>query len=102
MFKDEIYKVVATIPCGRVATYQTIAILAGYPRACRAVGNALHHNPYFGTVPCHRVVNAKGQLARKFAFGGSAGQQLLLEKEGILVNNNQVDLDKYGYKDSKE
>lgn len=102
MFKDDVYKIVKTIPMGMVATYQTIAIMVGKPNACRAVGNVLHNNPDQSTIPCHRVVNSKGQLAQHFAFGKVMGQKLLLEKEGIVVINNRVDLDKYGYHGHQE
>ena len=40
------------IPEGYVATYGQIAELAGYPRAARAVGNALHKNPDETNVRC--------------------------------------------------
>lgn len=35
-----------------------------------------------GNIPCHRVVNAKGEVAEHFAFGGAKGQREMLEKEG--------------------
>jgi len=91
-----IYNAVKQIPKGRVATYSQVAELAGNPKMCRAVGNALHKNPDPDNVPCYRVVNAKGQLSGAFAFGGDTVQQKLLEKDGIRVVNGRVDLDKYG------
>ena len=42
---EMIYDVVRRIPCGKVATYGQIAMLAGNPRWARAVGYALHANP---------------------------------------------------------
>lgn len=91
-----IYEAVKQIPKGYVATYAQVAALAGNPKMCRAVGNALHHNPDPDTIPCFRVVNAKGELSGAFAFGGANVQQKLLEAEGIEVINNRVDLKKYG------
>lgn len=40
-----IYEAVKRIPKGKVASYSQVAAMAGNPRMCRAVGNALHHNP---------------------------------------------------------
>ncbi len=62
-----IYEAVKKIPKGRVATYGQIAELAGDKKMARAVGNALHKNPDPGSIPCYRVVNAKGELAGEFA-----------------------------------
>lgn len=84
-FFDSVYEAVRRIPRGKVATYGQIARLCGKPRASRAVGYALHVNPYFGDVPCHRVVNREGRLAPAFAFGGAEVQKELLEKEGVRV-----------------
>lgn len=94
-FYNEIYKVVMQIPSGNVATYGQIAALAGNPRAARAVGNALHINPSPETVPCFRVVNARGELSGAFAFGGPERQKFLLEEDGVKVINNRVDLNMY-------
>ena len=91
-----IYEAVKQIPKGRVATYGQVAQLAGDKKMARAVGNALHKNPDPDSIPCYRVVNAKGELAGEFAFGGEKAQQKLLEADGIEVNNGKVDLKKYG------
>lgn len=64
---DKIYEAVMTIPCGQVATYGQIAVIADNKGYARIVGNALHQNPAPGIIPCHRVVNAKGRLAEHFA-----------------------------------
>ena len=92
---EKIYAAVQTIPRGKVATYAQVAAMAGNPRMCRAVGNALHQNPYFGIVPCHRVVNASGCLAKGFVFGGEDVQADMLRAEGVEVVDGKVDLSKY-------
>lgn len=93
---ERIYDVVRRIPCGRVATYGQIAMLAGNPRWARAVGYALHANPEPGVIPCHRVLNRFGKTAPAFAFGGSDRQAELLRGEGVEVSEEGfVDLDKY-------
>ena len=91
-----IYEAVKTIPKGKVATYGRIAELAGNPRMCRAVGNALHKNPDPEHIPCHRVLNSKGELAEAFVFGGKDVQKARLEEEGVEVIDDKVDLQKYG------
>ncbi len=97
-FCEKVYECVKKIPYGKVATYGQIAMLCGTPKGSRAVGNALHKNPYKGIVPCHRVVNRLGSLAGNFGFGGQHIQKQLLEQEGVLVNGEyKVDLKKYGW-----
>ena len=91
-----IYEAVKKIPKGKVATYAKVAEMAGNPKMCRAVGNALHKNPYPDEIPCYRVVNSKGELSGEFAFGGPGRQQILLEEDDIEVVNGRVDLEKYG------
>jgi alkylated DNA nucleotide flippase Atl1 len=72
-----------------------VAKLAGVASA-RAVGNWLHRNPYPGTVPCHRVVNRQGKLARNFGAKGKIKTQAKrLKQEGVKISNNRVDLNQY-------
>jgi len=91
-----IYEAVKRIPSGQVATYGQIAELAGDRKMARAVGNALHKNPDPDNIPCFRVVNAKGELAGGFAFGGMEVQAKLLEEDGVKVVDGRVDLSRYG------
>ena len=97
-----IYEAVKKIPYGHVATYSQVAKIAGDRKMARAVGNALHKNPDPDNIPCFRVVNAKGELAGEFAFGGPGAQAKLLESEGITVSDGKVDLDKYQWKREKD
>ena len=91
-----IYEAVKKIPKGHVATYGKVAEMAGNAKMSRAVGNALHKNPDPEHIPCFRVVNAKGELAGAFAFGGAQTQAKLLEEDGVEVIDGKVDLKKYG------
>ena len=91
-----IYEAVKKIPKGHVATYGKVAEMAGNAKMSRAVGNALHKNPDPEHIPCFRVVNAKGELAGAFAFGGEQTQAKLLEEDGVEVIDGKVDLKKYG------
>ena len=90
-----IYEAVKKIPKGMVATYADVAEMAGDRKMARAVGNALHKNPDPSTIPCHRVVNSKGELAGEYAFGGAWKQAQILESEGIEITEGKVNLKKY-------
>ena len=90
-----IYEAVKRIPRGQVATYAQIAEMAGDRKMARAVGNALHKNPDPDSIPCFRVVNAKGELSGEFAFGGAGAQARLLRAEGVEVEDGRVDLKRY-------
>ena len=92
-----IYEAVKKIPKGKVATYADVAQMAGDRKMARAVGNALHKNPDPGTIPCHRVVNSKGELAGEYAFGGAWKQAQILEREGVEIVGNKVNLAKYRF-----
>lgn len=91
-----ICEAVRKIPEGKVATYGRIAYLAGDKKMARAVGNAMRKCPNPDLIPCHRVVNAKGELVGEFAFDGGVSQADLLRAEGVEVIKGRVDLDKYG------
>ena len=81
-FERQVYNAIKKIPKGEVRTYGWVARQIGKPKAVRAVGNALHKNPFAPQVPCHRVVAKNG-------LGGYAGglkkKRDLLRKEGYLA-----------------
>ena len=90
-----IYEAVKRIPAGKVASYGTVAVLAGNPRWARVVGYALHINPQPGVIPCHRVVMKDGGLSPAFAFGGENRQRELLTAEGVeFLSDGRVDMAK--------
>ena len=91
-FADRVYAVAKQIPRGKVSTYGEIARALG-SKGYRAVGQALHVNPYAPTVPCHRVIASDGSLGG-FA-SGLKKKTRLLRKEGVVAKNNRVDLQKY-------
>ncbi len=94
-----IYEAVRRIPKGCVATYAQVAEAAGARKMARAVGNALHKNPDPSTIPCHRVVNAKGELAGEYAFGGAWKQAELLRAEGVEVEEGRVNLKRFQWEE---
>lgn len=92
-FFQRVYDVVATIPRGKVMTYGQIARrLGGFPTG-RSVGYAMAAAPAERKLPCHRVVNAKGEMAPGLVFGGAEAQRRLLEKEGVPFRpDGRIDL----------
>ncbi|MGN0543461.1 MAG: MGMT family protein [Acutalibacteraceae bacterium] len=95
---EKIYSVVKKIPKGRVASYGTVAALAGNPRWSRVVGYALHVNPEPGIIPCHRVVTRNGEVSKAFAFGGENMQRQLLSEEGIeFLDDGRVDMARFAW-----
>ena len=95
---EKIYSVVKKIPKGNVASYGTVAALAGNPRLSRVVGYALHVNPEPGKIPCHRVVTRSGEVSKAFAFGGENMQRQLLSEEGIeFLDDGRVDMARFAW-----
>ena len=81
-FGRKVLRATARIPYGRTSTYGEVAAAAGSPRAYRAAGNALGHNPIPIIVPCHRVLAAGGRIGGY--TGGLHRKEALLEVEGAL------------------
>lgn len=89
-FHAAVYRLVGRIPKGQVATYGQLAALLGYPRAARAVGQAMKQVP--AHLPWHRVVNAQGGISLRSNVGGMLTQRLRLEQEGVRVRRGRVRL----------
>jgi len=70
------------IPRGEVRPYGWIAAEIGRPKAVRAVGTALAHNPVPLVVPCHRVVRSDGHIGQ-YSLGGPAAKRTILAAEGL-------------------
>ena len=88
-FAQRVWAMTARIPKGKVVTYADLAKSlksTGY----RAVGQALHRNPYAPGVPCHRVVGSNGNLTG-FAHG-LPKKRKMLEAEGGSFSGPRVEL----------
>ena len=88
-FAQKVWAVTARIPKGKGVTYADLARRlksTGY----RAVGQALHRNPYAPGVPCHRVVGSDGKLTG-YAHG-LPKKRKMLEAEGVVFSGSRVDL----------
>ena len=87
LFTERCYSLLKKVPKGKLTTYKAIASALG-TRAYRAVGNALHKNPYAPLVPCHRVVKSSGEIGG-FALGIKKKIEML-QKEGIKIRENKI------------
>lgn len=81
-FERSVWAKATEIPAGEVRPYGWIAAEIGRPRAVRAVGTALGHNPVPLVVPCHRVVRGDGSIGQ-YSLGGPAVKRRILAAEGV-------------------
>ncbi|RCT53867.1 MGMT family protein [Winogradskyella sp. KYW1333] len=88
-FFEKVYDVVRLIPYGKVTSYGAIAKYLGATKSARIVGYAMNAS-HTKDVPAYRVVNRKGLLTGKHHFEGTNLMQQLLENEGIVVIDNQI------------
>jgi O-6-methylguanine DNA methyltransferase len=81
-FEQDVWRKALEIPRGEVRPYGWIAAEIGRPKAVRAVGTALGHNPVPLIVPCHRVVRSDGTIGQ-YSLGGPANKRTILSAEGL-------------------
>ncbi|HFR3671486.1 TPA: methylated-DNA--[protein]-cysteine S-methyltransferase [Streptococcus suis] len=60
-FQEKVWALLKEIPHGQTTSYGQLAQQLDI-RSGQAVGGAVGRNPYSIIVPCHRVLNQKGQL----------------------------------------
>jgi len=80
-FEQDVWRAALQIPRGEVRPYGWVAAEIGRPKAVRAVGTALGHNPVPLIVPCHRVVRTDGMLGQ-YSLGGAENKRRILAAEG--------------------
>jgi O-6-methylguanine DNA methyltransferase len=81
-FERDVWQKALEIPRGEVRPYGWIAAEIGRPKAVRAVGTALGHNPVPLIVPCHRVVRSDGTIGQ-YSLGGPGNKRAILSAEGL-------------------
>jgi O-6-methylguanine DNA methyltransferase len=84
-FEVAVWQKALEIPRGEVRPYGWIAAEIGRPKAVRAVGSALGHNPVPLVVPCHRVVRGDGTIGQ-YSMGGPEVKRRVLTSEGVDVD----------------
>ncbi len=78
-FEKEVWGALKKIPYGKTCSYVDIAKAIEKPKASRAIGRANGVNQIAILIPCHRVINANGDLGGY--GGGVAKKKWLLEHE---------------------
>lgn len=81
-FEKLVWNALMNIPYGETRSYGELAALLGKPGAARAVGRANGMNYIPIVIPCHRVIEASGEL-RGYG-GGLWRKRWLLELEGAI------------------
>jgi AraC family transcriptional regulator of adaptative response/methylated-DNA-[protein]-cysteine methyltransferase len=82
-FQIKVWEALLKIPVGTVVTYEDIALYIGFPKAVRAVGNAVGKNPVSFVIPCHRVVRKTAEFGNY--GGGPERKKAMLGWEASLV-----------------
>lgn len=89
-FYQRVYAVCRHIPEGKITSYGAIAKFLGAAKSSRMVGYAMNKSFTEQGVPAHRVLNRLGMLTGKHHFPGSSLMQDLLENEGHVIKEDQV------------
>jgi len=92
---EGVYRLVKTIPRGRVTTYGEVARALRLSGGARAVGYALAATPRGRGIPWHRVLGAGGRIRVPERY--AALQRKLLETEGVRTDGAAIDLKHYGW-----
>jgi AraC family transcriptional regulator of adaptative response/methylated-DNA-[protein]-cysteine methyltransferase len=83
-FQIKVWEALTRIPFGTVVTYEDVAVQVGLPKATRAVGTAVGHNPISYIIPCHRVIRKTAEFGNY--GGGPARKKAILGWEAAHVN----------------
>jgi O-6-methylguanine DNA methyltransferase len=89
-FERDVWQKALEIPRGEVRPYGWVAGEIGRPKAVRAVGTALGHNPVPLIVPCHRVVRSDGMIGQ-YSLGGPHNKRTILAAEGLDPDRLEVE-----------
>lgn len=95
--QDAILQQVASIPCGKVASYGSIAKAIGYPSHSRYVGSVLKKLPKDSQIPWHRVINSQGKSSFPLESAAFKEQKKRLQEEGVPFLNGKVNLKEFGW-----
>ncbi len=75
-FQLKVWEALLRVPQGSVTTYEQIAAQIGQPKAARAVGTAVGHNPVAVLIPCHRVIRKMGEFGN-YRYGPARKKAIL-------------------------
>lgn len=88
-FFEEVYSIVAQIPCGKVMSYGQIAKALDRPRSARMVGWAMRRCPE--GLPWHRVIKSDGTIASGVL--PDLGRDLLAAEGVTFLDDGRVDME---------
>jgi AraC family transcriptional regulator of adaptative response/methylated-DNA-[protein]-cysteine methyltransferase len=88
-FQLKVWEALLAIPAGLGVTYEDIAAAVKKPKAVRAVGQAVAHNPVAVLIPCHRVLRKIGDFGG-YRWGVPRKQALLAWEAAHPGSDNQV------------
>jgi methylated-DNA-protein-cysteine methyltransferase-like protein len=83
-YRERVFRIVRSIPRGRVMTYGQIAEILGEGYTPRTVGFVMHSSN--DRTPWHRVINAQGACSTRGIVLPHDKQQRMLEAEGVSFN----------------
>lgn len=83
-YRERVFRIVRSIPRGRVMTYGQIAEILGEGYTPRTVGFVMHSAN--DKTPWHRVINAQGGCSTRGLVLPHDKQQRMLEAEGVRFN----------------
>ena len=93
-YRERVYRIVRSIPRGRVMTYGQLAEILGEGYTPRTVGFVMHGSD--DKTPWHRVINAQGGCSTGRIALPSDKQQRMLVAEGVEFNERgRCDLQRY-------
>ena len=87
-FQLKVWETLLKIPVGSLVTYGDIAKQIDKPRAARAVGTAIGHNPIAFLIPCHRVIQSSGQVGDY--HWGETRQSAIIGWEAARVQSGET------------
>ena len=93
-YRARVYRIVRSIPSGRVMTYGQLAEILGEGYTARTIGFVMHGSD--DETPWHRVINAQGGCSTGRIAIPHDKQQRMLEAEGVNFNERgRCDLRNY-------
>ena len=96
-YRERVYRIVRSIPRGRVMTYGQLAEILGDGYTPRTVGFVMHGSD--DKTPWHRVINSQGKCSTGRIVLPADKQQRMLEREGVKFDDaGRCDLEKFLWK----
>jgi len=87
-FQIKVWEALLRIPEGRAVSYGCLADRVGHPRAHRAVGTAVGHNPIAYLIPCHRVLRTNGDIGG-YRWGTTRKRAILAREAAVCARSSE-------------